>query len=175
VIVAAPRRALSAALFAMLVFAASAGATAPSTVRAATPPAAGRSSPALSNSQAGYLSLAEQGVAAARARWWDPRHGWYDESLADTAQYPLATIWDAAPLFESLDAIAIASPTAAHLAAVASFAAGAERYLNHGLRPVDGYSPYQGDRSADTETWFDDNGWWGLGFVNAYLATSNKR
>jgi hypothetical protein len=129
----------------------------------------------LTSTQQHYLSLAQAGVASAKQRWRDQRLGWYDELLHDRARYPLATIWDSVPLFESLDAIAIAQPTPANRAAVAGFARGAERYLNRGLRPVPGYSPYPGDRTASTETWFDDNGWWGLAFVNAYRATSSKR
>ncbi|MGD0455363.1 MAG: hypothetical protein ABSB69_17390, partial [Solirubrobacteraceae bacterium] len=130
---------------------------------------------ALSSTQQHYLALAQTGVANAERRWWDPRRGWYDARLDDRERYPLATIWDSVPLFESLDAIAIAQPTAANRRALARFAAGAERYLNRGLRPLPGFSPYQGDREAGTETWFDDNGWWGLAFVEAYRAAGTPR
>ncbi len=130
---------------------------------------------ALSATQLRYLTLARAGVARAQQRWHDSRRGWYDARLHDSERYPLATIWDIVPLFESIDAIAIADPTPAARAAAARFADGAERYLNRGLRPVPGYSPYPGDREADTETWFDDNGWWGIAFVNAYRATGSRR
>jgi hypothetical protein len=121
-----------------------------------------------------YLQTAEHGVARAERLWRDRRLGWYDSRLGDRDHYPLATIWDATPLFEALSAIEIAAPSAAHRAALDAFADGAERYYDATLRPVPGFAPYPGDR-GQTRVWFDDNGWWGLAFLDAYRATGTAR
>ncbi|HEY3959063.1 MAG TPA: hypothetical protein VGL68_00980, partial [Solirubrobacteraceae bacterium] len=74
--------------------------------------------PAATAEQQHYLSLAHAGVEQGERRWADHRRGWYDARLGDRERYPLATIWDIVPLFESLDAIAIAQPTNANRGAV---------------------------------------------------------
>jgi uncharacterized protein YyaL (SSP411 family) len=124
-----------------------------------------------------YLTLAERGVAAAKATWWNPQLDWYDARLPATwnPAKPLARLWDAFPLFEALDAIAIASPTPAHRAAVRAFADGAERYYDPNLVPVGGYTWYPDTKRADEHAYFDDNGWWELAFLDAYRATASAR
>jgi hypothetical protein len=121
-----------------------------------------------------YLKLAESGVARAQRLWRDRRLHWYDSRLRDRDRYPLATIWDAVPLFEALDAIQLAAPSPRHRAATVTFADGAERYYDRGLGPVPGFAPYPGDRGKAT-AWFDDNGWWGLAFLDAYRASRSLR
>ena len=125
--------------------------------------------------RAHYVELAKDGVSDARRHWWNSRHDWYDDRLANHASYPLATIWSIVPLFEAVDALAIAKPTAANRRAVRRFADAAERYWNPNMGPYGAYSPYPGGRSSTERTWFDDNAWWGLGFVDAYRATKDRR
>ncbi len=131
-------------------------------------------SAARAETQADYLAAAQQGAAAARQFWWDPRRGWYRQQHGGHGARPLATLWGLVPLFETLDAIAIAAPGSQTRSAVASFARGAERYWDPALEPAGGYQPYKGVRMR-VRAWFDDNGWWGIAFVDAYRATGNSR
>jgi hypothetical protein len=117
-----------------------------------------------------YRQLAEAGLGQA-ARWRDG--GWYCEYLGCVdGPYPLVSLWGEVPMFEALDALDIGFPSPAHRALVERFARANERYWDPALG---GYAPYPGDREADVEAFFDDNGWEGLAFYNAYLATRERR
>jgi Glycosyl hydrolase family 76 len=116
-----------------------------------------------------YVQLAEQGVQQA-GRWH--QGGWYCELLHCPGRYPMLTIWGGVRMFEAANALELAAPSAGHLALVNRFAHVSERYWN---RAESGYAPYPDDRAPNVEIWFDDNGWLGLAFVNAYIATHDPR
>jgi hypothetical protein len=128
--------------------------------------------PLLGRSQ--YLRLAEQGIAHT-SMWWDRKLHWYCDALSDHKRKPLATVWDTNGLFEALDEVALADPTAHNLDAVKSFANYSQPYWNPDLEPHPGFSPYPGDRGRHQETFYDDNGWLGLAFLDADLATHSRR
>jgi hypothetical protein len=134
---------------------------------AVAPAAAG----ARSRSQSHYLAAAKRGVKQSH-RWWSPKMHWYRAVLD---QGRVATLWGIVPLFEALSGLQIAQPSGRHRARLNRFARGAERYLNPNLEPVPGFGPKPGQREAGKTTWFDDNGWWGLAFLDAYRATGNPR
>ncbi len=131
--------------------------------------------PATPLSQAQYLSLAGQGISGASA-WGNSKYHWYNELLNDPKPYPQATIWGIAPLFEAVDYAAMADPSAANLAQVKRFASKAETYWDKNITPAPGvktktpaYAPYPHSHN-DAETFFDDNSWWALAFMDAHQA-----
>jgi Glycosyl hydrolase family 76 len=126
---------------------------------------------ALSRSQAHYLSAANRGVKQTR-QWWNHGRHWYSSVLGGSN---VASLWGAVPLFEALNGLQIAAPSSRHLHNLNRFAWGAQRYLNPTLEPVPGFGPKPRQHEAGKTTWFDDNGWWGLAFLDAYRATGNGR
>jgi hypothetical protein len=126
---------------------------------------------ASSRSQAGYLRAANKGVKQTN-RWWNHGRHWYSSVLGGSN---VVSLWGSVPLFEALSGLQIAQPSARHLHNLNRFAWGAQRYLNPALRPVPGFGPKPRQHEAGKTTWFDDNGWWGLAFLDAYRATGNGR
>jgi hypothetical protein len=143
---------------------------------AALAPAAARAdAPPVLPHQATYLGVAEQAVTQIERSWWNPKLAWYNKFLTISGADPLATLWDAFPLFEAIDAIAVADPTTANRAAVEQFGAGAERYWDPNLKPVGGYLWYPDPAVTEGSAFFDDNGWFGIAFFDAYSATGDPR
>jgi hypothetical protein len=124
-----------------------------------------------SRSQARYLKAANTGVKKTN-QWWNRGRHWYSSTLGGSSS---VSLWGIVPLFEALNGLQIAQPSPRHRHMLNRFAWGAQRYLNPALRPVPGFGPRQGQHNPGKTTWFDDNGWWGLAFLDAYNATGNGR
>jgi len=125
-------------------------------------------------SPAQYLALAQQG-AVQFARWFDAKRGWYVEYLHDHSKKPLATLWGSVSTLEVLAEVAIASPSTANTTAVESFADYYKHYWNPKLKPTPGYAPYPGNHTPTQATWYDDNGWIGLAFLDADEGIGSRR
>jgi hypothetical protein len=124
---------------------------------------------AISRSQASYLHAANKGVKQTN-RWWNRGRHWYSSTLGGSQ---VVSLWGSVPLFEALAGLQSAQPSSRHLHELNRFAWGAQRYLNPNLRPVPGFGSRPGQHNPGKTTWFDDNGWWGLAFLDAYNATGN--
>src|SRR3954452_18282235 len=88
-----------------------------------SPASPAAAAPAVYLAPSAYLAAARAGVGRAGA-WWDPRRGWYDQSLPATGPRWRATLWGIVHLFGAYNAIAIADPSPADVAAARRFAIG---------------------------------------------------
>lgn len=160
-------------LVTLILFLVSAGdATAPA------PGATGR----FSAGRAKFLVAAERGVRVAKSRFWDSRAGWYREHLNGNSDPKLASIWSVVHLFNALDALALTDHSKVHIRMVQRFAdrlhplywnpvAG---HVPHTRIRVGGYTPGPGQTGVNAHTYYDDNGWLGLAFYEAYKATGTR-
>lgn len=118
-----------------------------------------------------YAKLAASALADAKRTWWNPSTGWYEETRGARSTRPTATLWTTYPLFEAYAWLRIAQPTKATRAAVLAFAAKAAGYWNPARK---GFSySFETARDPNADLYFDDNGWWGIAFLDAYRATGS--
>jgi uncharacterized protein YyaL (SSP411 family) len=137
----------------------------------------------LKGDQAKYLQLAEQGVENINRNWWNPRTRWYNDRLAK-GQDGKAPIWTTVHLFSALNGIAQAAPTVANKRAVEWFADRAYReywdpqvgHIRHTRRHLGGFDPSTREsKGPRAHAFYDDNGWLGLAFLEAYEITHVSR
>ena len=115
--------------------------------------------------------------------WWNSRTDWYNDRLAK-GQDGKASIWTTVHLFSALNGIAQAAPTAANKRAVGWFADRAYReywnpqvgHIRHTRRHIGGFDPSSRESTGPrAHAFYDDNGWLGLAFLEAYRITRVKR
>jgi uncharacterized protein YyaL (SSP411 family) len=124
--------------------------------------------------RARFLKLAEDGLVQTRKVWWNPQKQWYmGRSNGDP---PVASTWSAYPFLELVAAVAIAHPTKANKAFADKTFKQAEGYWDPtlGANGSGGVSWLYGLRNTGN-AYFDDTGWWGVAYLDAYRATGNKR
>ena len=128
----------------------------------------------LVSQQAAFRSLAVSGLAQTRQLFWNPQKGWYmGRSNGDP---PIASTWSSFPFMELVAAVAIDQPTAASKAYVNRTFRAAEGYWDKtlGVNGSGGVSWLWGLTNTGT-AYFDDAGWWGVSYLDAYRATGDKR
>jgi len=137
----------------------------------------------LAGNQQKFLQLAEAGVQNINRHWFNSRTDWYNDRLAQ-GQDGKASIWTTVHLFSALNGIAEAAPTAANKRAVEWFADHAYAqywnpqagHIRHTRRHIGGFNPSLRQSSGPrAHVFYDDNGWLGLAFLEAYQITHVKR
>ena len=122
--------------------------------------------------QAEYRQFAEAGLVQMQDRWWNANKGWYDNRYPEDGQ--VASVWSSYPMMELVAAVAIADPTEDNIALVNSTFKAGEGFWDPTINGTGGIA-WQWGLSPSGNAYFDDAGWWGIAYLDAYRATSNKR
>jgi hypothetical protein len=128
--------------------------------------------PLLEIDAATFGSLAEEGLAQTQRLWWNPSARWYRGQLANPQP---ASMWWSFPLLEASATVAIVNPTAANRQRVQEIFMGAERYWDPTLAGHTGGVAAGWGVSPSYHAYFDDAGWWGVAYLDAFRATANRR
>jgi hypothetical protein len=123
--------------------------------------------------QAKLAALAEQGLTRTQELWWNPKAQWYAGSLSGVPA--TASVWWMFPLLEATAAVAIANPTRWNKLRVNEMFSGAEGYWDPTLEGGSGGVAANWHVSPSYHAFFDDAGWWGVAYLDAYRATGRKR
>ena len=123
-------------------------------------------------SQAQYQQFAEQGLAQMQKDWWNPKKGWFDNRFPDDGQLP--SEWSSYPMMELIAAVAIADPTPGNVALVNSIFKAGENFWDPTINGTGGIA-WQWGLKYSGNAYFDDAGWWGVSYLDAYRATGNTR
>jgi uncharacterized protein YyaL (SSP411 family) len=125
--------------------------------------------------RASFANLTSDGLNQIDDLWWKPSLGFYSAQTDGSGATVTPYLWWAFPLFEAKAAAVFASPTAASKAALNAFALAAEKYWDPtAANGVGAYSSSYNVRYSGNP-YFDDNGWWGIAYMDAYDATKNPR
>jgi hypothetical protein len=122
--------------------------------------------------RARLVAEVDGGLAQVNRRWaWQ---GWYQDHQGTPGW---ASIWDTEHLFQAYVALTKASPTTKHRNMLVWFAEKSDTgYFNPRLgNGIGGFSTGYGNHGEQGQQWFDDNGWLGLSFMDAWRQTHLRR
>lgn len=126
----------------------------------------------LAASQAQYQQFAEHGLVQMQQRWWNQKKGWYDNRWPDDGQ--IASVWSSYPMLELVAAVAVGDPTDANIALANTTFKAAEGFWDPTINGTGGVA-WQWGLTPSGNAYFDDAGWLGAAYLDAYRATNNKR